>query len=64
MIKVGSVVKLKKNHACGDNAFEVIKLGIDLKLKCLKCGHIIELSRIKFNKELRGELNEKEKEKI
>ena len=37
-INVGDTVELKKPHPCGGNKFEVMYVGIDLRIKCLKCG--------------------------
>ena len=32
--KVGDVVKTKKAHPCGSNEWEIIRVGLDFKLKC------------------------------
>ena len=45
--KIGDVVETKKVHPCGENKWEIIRVGIDFKLKCIGCGHIITLSREK-----------------
>lgn len=46
-------VEMKKAHPCGANEWEIIFVGADVKLKCCGCGHIVMLSREKFNKSLR-----------
>lgn len=51
--KLGSVVIMKKNHPCGSNRFEVVRMGADIKIKCLECNHIVMLSRIDFNKRIK-----------
>ena len=43
--KLGSVVIMKKQHPCGENLWEVIRVGADIK--------IIMLSRLEFNKKLK-----------
>lgn len=45
--KVGDIVESKKVHPCGSNKWEITRVGIDFKLKCLQCGHIITLERSK-----------------
>ena len=45
--KEGSVVIMKKQHPCGENLWEVTRLGADIKIKCTKCGSI------DFNKKLK-----------
>lgn len=51
--KVGSVVVMKKQHPCGSNEWEVIRVGADIKIKCCACGRSIMLPRIEFNKKLK-----------
>jgi len=51
--KIGSIVTMKKQHPCGSNEWEVIRLGADIKIKCVKCGRAIMLPRIDFNKKLK-----------
>lgn len=51
--KLGSKVIMKKEHPCGANEWEVIRLGADIKIKCLNCGRCIMLPRIDFNKKLK-----------
>ncbi len=40
----GGKIISKKPHACGGNEWEVLRIGADIKLKCLKCGRIIFVS--------------------
>lgn len=44
---VGDKVKTKKVHPCGSKEWEVIRIGVDFKLKCIGCGHVIILPREK-----------------
>lgn len=54
-------VIMKKNHPCGFNKFEIIRLGADIKIKCTNCGRVIMLSRVEFNKRIKKVIkNEKE----
>ena len=52
-IKIGSIVKLKKAHPCGSNEWKVIRTGIDFKLKCLGCEHIVMIDRKKLEKRIK-----------
>jgi len=47
---VGDIVQMKKNHPCGCNEWEVLRTGIDFRIKCQKCGHMVMLTRTKFEK--------------
>ncbi len=44
-IKVGNIVRLKKQHPCGSSEWEVLRIGADFRLKCLGCGHQIMIAR-------------------
>lgn len=52
-IELNDVLIMKKPHACGSNRWTVTRLGVDLKLKCLGCGHEIMMDRIELNKKLK-----------
>ena len=45
--EVGDVVTMKKPHPCGSKLWEITRVGVDFKLKCLGCGHVIILPREK-----------------
>ena len=44
---IGDKVKTKKTHPCGSQIWEITRIGVDFKLKCDGCGHIIVLPREK-----------------
>ena len=50
---LGDMVVMKKNHPCGNNKFEMVRVGADIKIKCVNCSRVIMLSRIDFNKGIR-----------
>lgn len=49
-INVGDVVKLKKQHPCGSDIWEITRTGIDIGLKCRGCGHRVMIPRTKFER--------------
>ena len=51
---VGQVNKMKKSHPCGENRWELLRVGMDFRLKCLGCGHQIMIPRAKVEKGFRG----------
>ena len=51
--KIDSIVVMKKEHPCGSNEWQIVRVGADIKIKCLKCGRTIMLPRIEFNKKLK-----------
>lgn len=50
--KLKSIVKMKKSHPCGFNEFEIIRLGMEIKLRCLNDDAIVTLKRKDFEKKL------------
>lgn len=52
--QVGQVMKLKKAHPCGENRWEIIRVGADFRLKCSGCGHMVMLPRKTVEKNFRG----------
>lgn len=58
-IKIGNIVRLKKQHPCGSSEWEVLRIGADFRLKCLGCGHQIMIARKLVEKNVK-EIKEKE----
>lgn len=42
---IGDILELRKAHPCGGLRWEVVRLGADIGLRCLTCGHKIILPR-------------------
>lgn len=62
-IRVGDVVKLKKQHPCGSYLWEVLRIGMDFRLKCEGCGHQIMIPRKQVEKNLRQLIRKEEEGK-
>ncbi|GEO78849.1 DUF951 domain-containing protein [Companilactobacillus mindensis] len=58
MFKLGDIITMKKPHACGENRWEVIRMGADIKVKCLGCGHIVMIPRAEFAKKFKKVLTQ------
>lgn len=55
--QLNDVVQLKKPHACGANEWRIIRLGMDIRVKCEKCSHSVLIPRVKFNRLVRKKLS-------
>ena len=53
-LKVGQIIKLKKQHPCGTNAWEIVRVGADFRLKCTGCDHQVMLQRKVVEKSFKG----------
>ena len=47
MYNIGDIVRTKKPHPWGSNEWEITRIGLDDKLKCLKWGKVLILPRKK-----------------
>lgn len=52
--EVGDVVRMKKQHPCGSDLWEILRTGMDFGIKCKGCGRFVMLSRPKFEKMAKG----------
>jgi hypothetical protein len=57
-LNLGDVLVLKKGHPCGENKWEVIRNGADVKLKCLGCNRIVMIDRPTLIKRIKKVVNE------
>lgn len=44
-LQLGDVLRLRKEHPCGNPDFEVVRLGADIGLRCVQCNRRILLAR-------------------
>lgn len=51
--KIGDIVEMKKPHPCGSKRWEITRVGVDFKCKCLGCEHVIILPREKALKRIK-----------
>ena len=58
--KLDDIVIMKKAHPCGGAVFQVLRVGLDYKLRCEKCGREIMAPRIKIAKYIKKVLKKEE----
>jgi hypothetical protein len=52
--KVGDIVRLRKVHPCGSYEWEVVSVGANIGLRCLKCQRRVLLPRDVFRRRLKN----------
>ena len=57
--QIGDIVKLKKAHPCGINEWEILRVGMDFRLKCVGCGRQVMVPRKMVEKNFRGFIKSK-----
>ncbi len=53
-IRLGDIVRLKKNHPCGGYEWRVVRLGADIGIKCLNCQRRVLLVRSIFERRVKA----------
>ena len=56
---IGDIVRTKKQHPCGSKLWEITRVGVDFKLKCQGCGHIVMVPREKALKMITKKIEDK-----
>jgi hypothetical protein len=59
-VRRGDVVRLRKAHPCGSNEWEVVKVGADIGLKCVKCQRRLLLTSDVFRRRLKELVSERD----
>jgi len=59
-IKLGDIVRLRKAHPCGSYEWEVVRVGADIGLKCLKCQRRVLLERSIFERSMKNVVAKKD----
>ena len=57
-VQAGDRVEMKKPHPCGGNTFEILRVGMDFKIRCLTCGRAVMAPRRKIEKNIRKIIGE------
>lgn len=57
---LNDVVQMKKPHPCGENRWKIIRMGADIRIKCVGCGHSVLVPRRKFETKLKKVLETSE----
>ena len=52
-LKLHQLVELKKTHPCGSRNWEVLRVGMDFKIRCTGCGREVMLPRAKIEKNIK-----------
>lgn len=50
---LNDIVEMKKPHPCGTNRWKIIRMGMDIRMKCEGCSHSVMLPRREFTRKLK-----------
>lgn len=58
--QLNDVVEMKKPHPCGTNKWRIIRLGMDIRIKCEGCQHSVLIPRKEFTRKVKKVLSRQE----
>ena len=51
---LNDIIEMKKEHPCHKSKqWKIIRMGADIRIKCLGCGSSVLMPRVKFEKKLK-----------
>ncbi|MEB4595222.1 DUF951 domain-containing protein [Bacillus amyloliquefaciens] len=50
---LNDIVEMKKPHPCGENRWKIIRMGMDIRIKCTGCSHSVMILRRDFERKLK-----------
>lgn len=50
---LNDIVEMKKQHPCGENRWKIIRMGMDIRIKCQGCEHSVLIPRREFVKKVK-----------
>lgn len=59
-LQLNQRVEMKKPHPCGNRVWTILRVGMDIKLRCAGCGHEMMLPRSKAEKAIKKLLSEED----
>ena len=55
-LRIGDRITLRKEHPCGSQAWQVVRIGADIGLVCEGCSHRILMDRLDVERRFAGHL--------
>ncbi|NLM24843.1 MAG: DUF951 domain-containing protein [Firmicutes bacterium] len=57
MFENGQYIRLRKKHPCGDDRWQILKAGVDMRIQCLTCQRVVLIPRVKLLKQIKEKLD-------
>ena len=62
-IRLNDTLEMKKTHPCGGKTWKVLRVGMDMRLRCETCGHEVMVPRVKIERNIK-KIQRKDDEQI
>lgn len=56
VLRVGDTLVLRKKHPCGGNRFSLLRIGAEVRMRCVTCGHDMVMDRLKLEKAIKQQI--------
>ena len=50
---VGDIIQTRKGHPCGGDQWEIMRVGMDFRIRCTTCDHQVWIPRVKLEKSIK-----------
>lgn len=50
---VGDLIQTRKKHPCGGDQWEIMRVGMDFRIRCTTCDHQVWIPRVKLEKSIK-----------
>lgn len=57
ILNVGDIIITRKKHPCGEDKWQILRTGMDIRIKCLGCNRQLMLSRTDLEKRIKKKLD-------
>jgi hypothetical protein len=52
-VRVGDILRMKKDHPCGSREFLVLRVGADFRVRCTGCGREFMTPRVRIERHIK-----------
>jgi hypothetical protein len=53
LLELDDIIRLRKKHPCGSDEWQVIQVGLDIRIRCLGCQRQIVLDRLVLERKIK-----------
>jgi hypothetical protein len=53
LLELDDIIRLRKKHPCGSDEWQVIQVGLDIRIRCLGCQRQVVLDRLVLERKIK-----------
>ncbi|HHT26939.1 MAG TPA: DUF951 domain-containing protein [Firmicutes bacterium] len=51
---LGDIIQMRKKHPCGSDQWEIMRTGMDIRMRCQGCARVVLLPRRQVERSMKG----------